>query len=86
MIRSFRLFVCVGEQCDVPRSFDGSHQFSLMFRTGSRDASGKNFSAFGNIFLQSGDILIINGFHFIDAERANFSSGFSCSEVSVLFH
>jgi len=77
------LFASERHQSYATSAFDCSGQLTLMFSAGTRDTTGQNFAAFGNITAQFSNILVIDFFNFINAEAANFSSG---SSTSFAFH
>ncbi len=49
-------------------------ELSLMFSTGTCNASGKNLRSFGKVLSQSESVLIVNILDFVSAESTNLFS------------
>ena len=55
-------------------AFDSGCQLSLMLSASTGDSAGKDLRSFGNAFLKSCNILVINVLYLVCTESANFLS------------
>jgi len=62
------------QQGNVSCALDSDCELALVVRARAGDTAGDNLCALADVSAQYGDILIIYALHFINAERANFSS------------
>lgn len=66
-------------------TLDGDRQLTLMTGTGAGHTAGQDLGALGNEAAQSGNILVINGFHLVNAEAADLSAALASTAVLVSF-
>ena len=71
-IRTILLLAFEGEKSRDSRALDRGGEKSLMSRASAAHSAGKDFAAFGNVFLQTVDILVIDFVDLFLAESALF--------------
>ena len=74
----------VGQKSDVSCAFDGGGELTLMISAGTGDTTGKDLRAVRSELPETGGVLVIDLFDFVDAERANLAA--STAAVSIVCH
>ena len=64
----------VGQKCDVSCAFDGGGELALMVSAGTGDTTGKDLRTVRSELPETGGVLVIDLFDFVDAERANLAA------------
>ena len=88
---AYALFSIKGQKSDNSGSLDCSGDVSLVHGAGAGDSSGKDLASFGDVLLESFNVLVVYSDSLVSTELANLFSVHSAAEaltlsVHILFH
>jgi len=68
----------------MTRAFNSDGQLTLVMRTGAGYSAGQNLGSLRNKAAKLCNILVIDGFHSVDAEAADLLAGLASAGAAVL--